>query len=163
MKDTYFRNFIKVKCNDLAIQSWRTKTTANSLCKIYAWYKSEQKIERYVTLLNRNKRNILAQFRCVSSWLQAVQDRLNDTSNHFFKLCKTSSLPDEFHLLLRCPRFNEFRSIELRSLGPSPNMYTLHTLMNVTSINKLIKLKKFCEHIGSSMVNEDETDCALNL
>ena len=34
LEDTYFRNFIKVKCNDLAIQSWQTKTTENSLCKI---------------------------------------------------------------------------------------------------------------------------------
>ena len=31
MEDTYFRNFIKVECDDLAIQSWQTKTTENSL------------------------------------------------------------------------------------------------------------------------------------
>ena len=55
MEDTYFENFIKVKCNDLAIQSWRTKTTENSLCKIYTWYKSELKMERYITLLKPNK------------------------------------------------------------------------------------------------------------
>ena len=42
-------------------------------------------------------------------------------------------------------------------------MYTLHTLMNVTNNNKLIKLTNSCEHIGSSMINEDDTDGALNL
>ena len=163
MEDTYFKKFIKVKCNDLAIQSWRTKTTENSLCKIYTWYKSELKMERYITLLKPNKRNILARFRCAPSWLQTVQDRFNDTSDHHCKLCKTTCIPDEFHLLLRCPRFDEFRARELGSLGPSPNLYTLHTLMNVTNINKLIKLTNFCGHIGSSMMNEDDTDGALNL
>ena len=44
MEDMHFRNVIKVKYNDLAIQSWRTKTTENSLCKIYTWYKSELKM-----------------------------------------------------------------------------------------------------------------------
>ena len=123
MEDTYhFRNFIKVKCNDLAIQSWRTKTTQNSFCKIYAWYKSELKMERYITLLKLKKRNILARFRCAPSWLQTVQDRFNDTTDHLCKLCKTSCIPVEFHLLLGCPRFDEFRSRELGSLGPSPNI-----------------------------------------
>ena len=42
-------------------------------------------------------------------------------------------------------------------------MYTLHTLMNVTNIKKLIKLTNFCEHIGSILILEDETDGALNL
>ena len=58
---------------------------------------------------------------------------------------------------------DELGSRELGSLCPSPNMYNLHTLMNVTSINKLNKLTNFCEHIGFSLINEDETDCALNL
>ena len=106
---------------------------------------------------------MFARFRCASSLLQTVQDRFNQTSDELCKLFKTSCLPDEFHLLLRCLRLDEFRSRELRRLGPSPNMYSLHTLMNVNNINKLIKLTNLCEHIGSSMINGDETDCALNL
>ena len=120
-------------------------------------------MERYITLLKPNKRNILAGFRYAPSCLQTVQDRFNDTSDHLCKLCKTSCTPDELHFLLRCPRFDEFRSRELGSLDPSPNMYTLYTLMNVTNFEKLIKLTNFCEHIGSSMQNEDETDGAPNL
>ena len=163
LEDVYFRNFIKVKCNNLAIQSWPTKTTENSLSKIDAWYKSELKMERYFTLLKPNKRNIFARFRYALSWLQPVQDRFNDTSDHLCKLYKTSCIPDEFHFSFRCPRFDVFRNRKLGSLGPSPNMHTLHTLMNVINIIKLIKLTNFCEHIGSSMINEVGTDCALNL
>ena len=76
--------------------------------------------------LEHNKRNQLARFRCGPSLLQTVVDRFNETSDHLCKLCKTSCIPDEYHLLLRRPRFDEFRSRKLGSLGPSPNMYTLH-------------------------------------
>ena len=163
MEDTYFRTFIKIKCDDLAIQSWRTKTSENSLCKIYSWYKSELKMERYITILKPNKRNKLAQFRCAPYWLQTVQDRFSGTSDHHCKLCKKSCIPDEYHLLLKCPSFDKFRNKELGRLGSIPSMYSLHFLMNATSSTKLSKLANFCEHIGSTLINEDETVCAINL
>ena len=148
IKKQEIKNFMKNNTTDLAHQHWYTNATQNSLCTNYVRYKSQLKIENYVSTLQRKKRIIFSKFRCAPSILPTVTARRNNTTCTQCPLCNVMCIPDEYHFLLVCCELQDARERFLtRYFWLKPTLGKFDQLMSQTAKSKLNNIADLCDVI----------------
>ena len=126
-----------------------------SKLRTYKFFKTELTTESYLYLnIPKRIRSLLAKFRIGVHELEieigrhqkkTVEDRL-------CKLCMVSQnfyVEDEYHVLLKCPAYEELRNIYLTLEQTPRNMYTFIAIM-CSEGNSLAKLGCFIANICST-------------
>ena len=112
-------------------------------------YKFELKAEKYLDLfIPRRLRSSLAKFRIGNHDLEIERGRHRNVpvNERYCKLCQSEDrlfIEDEYHVLLKCPFYNDLRSIYLEVENVPVNMYTFIDIMSSTSSNVITNLAGF--------------------
>ena len=98
-------------------------------------------------------RSALARFRTSSHELEIEKSRHNNIprNERYCKLCLRLNLfviEDEYHVLLKCPFYMNFKNEYVTSLATKPvNVNTFATLMATTDTEELVKLALFVSNM----------------
>ena len=102
-------------------------------------FKAELKAEKYLYLfIPRRLRSSLAKFRIGNHDLEIERGRHRNVpvNERYCKLCQSHDqlyIEDEYHVLLKCPFYNDLRSIYLEVENTPVNMHTFIQLMSSTN------------------------------
>ena len=159
VSDYEFENFIKAKCQDLALQSWQIMLQSNSLCYNYRLYEHRFVFESYLETLLRSDRVKLTNFRCAATALPTVKSKFLNCPVESCPFCETRCKRDEYHLVLKCESFDDKR----KELLPEyyydyPSDIKYDRLMNVTDKNLT---KNFAKFLHSILTRCSRTDINL--
>ena len=88
-----------LKLNDIFKQKWHDEVSEKRLCTNYRIFKHEHKMEKYLTLLDRDHRINLTKFRCGNHKLPVNSGRFQGRPRHecICNLCTSNVTGDEFH------------------------------------------------------------------
>ena len=130
-----FKKEIKQKLQDINMQTWSSQLTDNRLCINYMIFKTELKMEPFLTILDDQLRILFSKFRCGNHHLPISMQRfeLIDERNS----CPFGCLDvgDEYHFVLVCPAFMSYR--ELYTLPKKETNKPLYGYSKVTQIEPL--------------------------
>ena len=128
------------------MQKWNSDVQASRKCINYRIFKTNFKIEPYITELQPLSFIILSRFRTKNNRLPVEWGRWEnvDCSQRFCNLCTGNMLGNEFHYLLECKYFTEERKKYL------PKFYLQHVntlkfqkLMSAENLKLLKQLSRF--------------------
>ena len=128
------------------VQKWNSDVQASPKCVNYRIFKTNFKIEPYITELQPRSFITLSRFRTTNNRLPVERGRWEnvDRSQKFCNLCTGNMLGDEFHYLLECKYFIEERKKYL------PKFYLRHVntlkfqkLMSTENLQLLKQLSRF--------------------
>lgn len=106
-------------------EQWADNLVESSACDFYVKFKSNLKLEPYLTLLEPKFAVPLAKFRSNNHRLPIVTGRYNNIprEDRLCKLCQYNSIGDEYHYLMTCEYFKPERDIYInRSFTDNPNI-----------------------------------------
>ena len=112
-------------------------------------FKSELNAEPYLNLFIPHRlRNALAKFRIGNHDLEIERGRHKNlpVNERVCKLCETQgvlTVEDEYHVLLKCPFYNDLRVIYLDLENVPVNMYTFVKIMSSTCSGDIVKLASY--------------------
>ena len=114
------------------VQKWNSDVQVSPKCINYRIFKTEFKIEPYITELQPRSYITLSRFRTTNNRLPIERGRWEnvDRLQRFCNLCTGNMLGDEFHYLLECTYFTEERKKYL------PKFYLRH--VNILKSQKLM-------------------------
>ena len=148
-KNKQLNDHLKSYFNDLAQQLWNTEINHNRLCNSYKYHKSIPTREKYLTVLGFKDRRTFAKFRCADINFPHVRSLYANETLTVCPLCDSECIPDEYHLLLKCERFNYARAEFIpRHLYINPSLSKFKILMN-SEADILISVVKLCGFILS--------------
>lgn len=131
--------------HDCELQIWNESISNSSKLSSLRLYKTEMTPEAYLYLnIPYRVRSALAKFRIRCNDLEIEKGSHNNVTaeERYCKLCASNNnylIEDEYHVLLKCPYYNELRTTYL-CIDHLP--LNLHTFVNIMSSkdNDLIKL-----------------------
>ena len=144
------KEFLKVfrqRVNDMYMQEWGSNVFLTSKNRIYQYIKNEFKYESYLNLEFSSLRIAISRIRLSSHLFLIERGRWGkkriQLENRKCSLCNV--LEDEFHCLLKCPRYiNERQSCLAYELKNSPSMYTFRKFLNSDNIDTQKNLALLC-------------------
>ena len=128
------------------VQKWNSDVQTSPKCVNYRIFKTNFKIEPYITELQPRSFITLSRFRTTNNRLPVERGRWEnvDRSQRFCNLCTGNMLGDKFHYLLECKYFIEERKKYL------PKCYLRHVntlkfqkLMSTENLKLLKQLSRF--------------------
>ena len=143
---TITKQYLKQTLLDLNLQNWRESLNASSKGKNYSIIKESIALERYLTILSKNRYSVLVKFRTGNHFFPIETDRwlgieLNDRK---CSLCDLNDIGDEIHYLLICPFFEDKRKALIKSYYyKRPNILKFKELLTTQSVNQLHNLCRF--------------------
>ena len=105
-------NLIKQRIFDTYKQSWYSSINNSNRLEMYARYKHDFEMEKYLDFITEKKYKIaLTQFRLSSHDLAIERGRYENLNRRerVCKLCNGNLVENEYHLLLVCPFYRELR------------------------------------------------------
>ena len=145
-KPKFLREFKKC-VRDCEFQNWNESMFNMSKLRSLHLYKSELTAELYLYLyLPQRLRSALAKFRISSHELAIEKGRHNNVAvdQRFCQLCISNNnyfIEDEYHVLLKCPFYQELRTVYLNMYIDLPvNLYTFTKIMSSKDNNELSRL-----------------------
>ena len=132
------------KMKEKYIEFWKHKITNSSKLTFLSTFKTEYKVEPYLSLIkNPTTRRTFTQFRISNHKLQIEYGRYQNIprEERTCKLCNSGEIEDEFHLSLACQKYNHLRD------NSDPILKTIFDL-NVTNESK----RKLLQH---TMISND--------
>ena len=159
---------IKDKCNELFLENWKQEINSNSQCTLYRIFKSEPKIENYLTDLSYSLRISTVKFLTRTHHLPITYNRFNgqDTVDNTCKKCDLEEVGDENHYIFSCKFFTNDRHKYLPnySKGTSNFESAWKDLISYKDDN-LVKLANFIhiisshfEYTGDSVIDKKKND-----
>ena len=134
---------LRQRIRDQYIHFFNDISTFNRLNK-YCIIKSEFKFEEYLKILNGKLRILMSKFKCISHKLmiEHVQGRyMNiDRNMRICKNCNSGIVEDEYHFLLACPAYRDFRQKYFKKFfytWPSSNKFKILMTTKSTNVNIL--------------------------
>jgi hypothetical protein len=130
-------------------QNWHDSIYNSNKCLIYRMFKTEFRLEKYLTSLPLKIRNLFTKFRCKSTRLPIEAGVFVGISrdDRVCSLCDSHAIGDEFHYIFTCPFFTNDRK---RFIEPKywkfPSAFNMNLLFNVSGPH-LVQLCKFIEII----------------
>ena len=148
----WVKSVLELRLNDVDLQNWNNEVYRNRLCLNYRLFKQEGGLESYLLKLDVCDRIPLCKFRCGNNKLPVTKCRyLSDQPLELCSLCNIKVQGDEFHYVLVCPAFNNFRKQYVKNYYYSrPNVIKFHQLFNANSVKQLKNLSKCCKIIMSN-------------
>jgi hypothetical protein len=128
------------KLEDQFKQQWLTDCTNNPRCTNYRIF-ANHSFQKYISVLPENLRVSLTKYR-LGNRLPGVLGRNNNKERDTMlcSQCDKGEIGDEFHYLLKCPRFNEQRISYLKNYCHHPNVLIFNDIMNKTDYQVIRKL-----------------------
>ena len=125
-------------------QTLQELNTDSSKCTYYKYIKDKPGMAYYLTCLSHKHTLSLMKFRTANHRLPIEIGRYTNTIRAA-RICPfCSSVGDEYHYVMYCPKFNTARQRYIHTQYINrPNMYKYHALMNTDDINQLQKLAVF--------------------
>ena len=142
-----FKQQIKQRLFDQFRQKWAAEINQSSKCLNYRMFKSNFKMEHYLTTLTYNNRRLLARFRCRNHNLP-VEIGCHRGIPREQRKCNwcENELGDEFHFIMNCSNFKTFRNqLIKRHHTIRSSALTFDKLMNSQNI---LELKNLCIYIS---------------
>ena len=131
-----FLEQFKARLLDCDSQLWSMNMSSFPKLRTLSLYKVELKAEKYLNLfIPRRLRRSLAKFRIGNHDLEIERGRHRNipVNERYCKLCQSQDLlfiEDEYHVLLKCPFYNDLRSIYLDLENVPVNMHTFIQIMS---------------------------------
>ena len=155
-----FLNMFVERLRDCYIQTWNGLKSATSKLFLYNMYKENFEREPYLMLaIPRRLRRAIAKFRTCSHDLEIEIGRRYGIQRED-RLCKACGetnvrcIEDEFHVLVKCPRYSQVREIYLGQIDST--LYSFCSVMKSSNINELIRLANFiCSIFEIRQLNSD--------
>ena len=103
---------IKQRLEDQYRQQWRYMINESSKCTLYRIFKTEFKVEKYLTFLPLYKRKTFCKFRTFNHKLAIEVGRYINTPriNRICIFCNKNTLCDDFLFVLECSMLSEVRN-----------------------------------------------------
>ena len=95
-------------------RQWSIDVNNKPKLRTYILFKSDLLLEDYVKYhMHKRHRSLFAQFRLGILPLYIETGRYDNTpvANRICKLCDSRAIEDEFHFLMQCSRYTEFREV----------------------------------------------------
>lgn len=124
-------NKLKIKYNSIwhtALFKDKVNGNGGNKLRTYRLFKNNIKFEKYLSLLNEDKRRLFTKFRISAHTLEIEQGRYRGLriEDRTCSLCKNTAIGDEIHFLLQCPILNNVRNDVVQEIGTLyPNFNTL--------------------------------------
>ena len=129
---------------DQFIQNWRSQLEVSSKGKMFALFKENTQIEKYLLILPESLRLSMLHFKTGNRFAKSFIPH----ENRKCTLCNKNDIGDEMHYLLICPFFNAKRAKYIpRKYRVHPNVIKFKNLMCVTSPCILRNLAQFMKSI----------------
>lgn len=141
---------VKCKTMDIEKHRWVSQVEESGHCLNYRLFKENLNIETYLTCLNDKDRISLCRFRCSNHNLPIMEGRYNgvDRNSRVCTLCNLNDLGDEFHYIMKCPAFENERSLYINpEYYYRPDVLKFGYLFSSENVVILQKLAKFCNII----------------
>jgi len=150
-------NVFKKKCKqniqEFYKNEWINNVNESSKCYLYKGFKTELKIEKYITKFPDNLRIIMSKFRMCNHKLPVELGRHNniDRKFRFCTKCNTRDIGDEFHYMFLCTFFSQEREKLLpKNSYRKPSVKNFCDVMSTDSNKTLLKVARFCRIIMSN-------------
>ena len=106
-----FVRMFRQRMRDMYLQEWSASVSLTSINRLYVSVKNEFKFENYLNINNRSLRIALSRLRLSSHIFMIERGRWGKNRLHVNdRLCPHCSiLEDEYHCIVKCPRFNNER------------------------------------------------------
>ena len=107
-----FLNIFSTRIRDISFQNSHSDITTKSKLRSYCEFKSLLVPEKYPCCIPYfHKRRALSRLRCSDHPLRIETGRWSNIppNEHFCELCNSDSIEDEYHFVLKCPFFSDFR------------------------------------------------------
>lgn len=149
----WMKHSIELRIDDMYKQNWSSEVDTNRLCNIYRLFKSDFKIEQYISKLPVNDCLTLSKFRCSNSRLP-INFRRFEINNlpKYCTLCNCGDVGDEMHYILICNAFAAERSMYIKKCfytRPNVGLLMFKELFQSTNYNVMANLVKFINIIIS--------------
>jgi len=144
-----FLDEFRTRLMDCDIQLWSVRMNSLPKLRTLLLYKMDLKPEYYLYLyIPRRLRSALAKFRIGSHELEIESGRHRNVpvNERYCKLCQSENIlciEDEYHVLLKCPFYDDLRSIYLDLENSPINMYTFTQIMSSTDSRVVVNLASF--------------------
>ena len=141
---------INNKLKDLYIQEWNSTVFSSTMGINHRIFKTDFKLENYLSILPYNLRLKLTKFRLQSNHLPIVTGRWENIprEHRICKLCNSNSVGDEYHYLFNCASLNNARTKYIpKKYITRPNCYKYAELMQNKKKQVLKNLCKFINEI----------------
>ncbi len=135
-------------------QYWHSLLDDASKAINYRLFKDYFGMEVYFDILDNKNVVELCRFRTANHKLPIEIGRWNNTNrnNRICTHCNKNELGDEFHYILDCPFFEQYRNIYIPKYYYSrPNVLKYKLLFSSKKKSELIKLSKFINHINKTV------------
>ena len=138
-------NIIKIRISDIYQQSLYGRIAASPKCLLYRFLIQDFRLQKY---LCKNIRYIkeLTQIRLSAHKLQIEHGRYRNIERQDRKctLCNLDDIEDEFHFILKCPVYVDFRNKYIKPYyRRRPSVFKLVELLNVDQFKDINNLCKF--------------------
>ena len=134
--------------------NWYEELCSYPKMRTYITFKKQFRFEPYLLEVKDYKlRKAIAKFRLSSHKLEIERGRYHKppipADRRLCKLCNSGDVEDEFHVLMKCPIFNDLRSVlfsKLSKCGLSP---TFNCILECTDKNCVFYLGKYLDKLFS--------------
>ena len=145
--DRAFLQDLRTKMIDEFNVEWSTKLLRSPRFSVYALFKQERCLERYLNVVTlRSFRDVLVKFRVGISDIFRHKYRYNNAYTLVCPCC-TEADEDEIHVLLQCPVYDDLRTKYLGKFKDPPNLDTFKKLLSSVDDNHIKQLTCLLYHI----------------
>ena len=148
----FMKNVVCLQLESQYLQLWQAEVNRNRKCITYRIFKDQLVFEPYLKKLNFVDRRALSSFRSGSHRLPVSKSRYSEGGGGvdiICKLCDSTDICDEFHVLFICKYFQAEREKYLnRTYFVKPSTLKMYTLFN-SGAKKTNNLAKFIRFILS--------------
>ena len=145
---------IKLRLKDQFEQHWHSIVDNSPKALNYRLFKTDFKLEKYFSILDYHHSIEFCRFRTTNHKLPIEQGRWNniDRNDRICTLCNSVDIGDEFHYVLQCNFFENFRKLHISKFYiRHVNILKFRTLMTSENKSELIKLCKFIKLINKGV------------
>ena len=158
INEKHFLLQVKQRLNDVFVQELNGFFDNSSKCNLYKYVNDGFKLQFYLTKAIPNTYvQYISKYRMSSHKLEVEQGRYHNVSRNerICKMCSNSEIEDEFHFLLVCPFYDNFRKMYIKKYYyKKPSTYKLIQLLSTENVSELCKLGKYlykCSSIRTEM------------
>ena len=148
--ETRFISIFETRLLDCFKQTWSSDIENNRVLKsLYQYIKPNWGLENYIRILNtKQNRSALTKIRISSHNLRIESGRYGrqriERSDRVCTVCNSGEIEDEYHFILICPAYSDFRKNYIRKyFRVRPNMFKLLQLLNPSNVRILLNLSRF--------------------
>ena len=149
-----FVRMFRQRMRDMYLQEWCASVSMTSQNRLYRSVKNVFRFENYLNINNRGLRVALSRLRLSSHTFMIERGRWGKNRLHVNerKCSQCGVIEDEFHCIIKCPRFNNEREgcLLVSSIN---NQYDFYKLLQSNDMTTILSLGMLCYKIQKEYKN----------